>query len=95
MSGSGKYGAYFLSMCGNKKTYATEDEAIAAVRKGVKLRAYKCPLCKQYHLSSILRETKHADHNHREVKFDPNDEKQAKAFKKKLDHLQEHWQGLR
>jgi len=40
-------------ICNRKKRYATRDDAeAAAARAPFKLRAYRCALCRQYHLTS-------------------------------------------
>lgn len=41
------------AICNRKKRFATRDEAERAAAKApFKLRAYKCELCRQYHLTS-------------------------------------------
>lgn len=44
-------------MCLNKRLYITKEEAITALnhrknKTDKKLRVYKCPICKGYHLTS-------------------------------------------
>jgi hypothetical protein len=40
-------------ICQRKRRFATRDQAeAAAVRAAVPLRAYKCALCRQFHLTS-------------------------------------------
>jgi hypothetical protein len=40
-------------ICNRKRRFATREEAEAvALRAGVTLRAYKCALCQQFHLTS-------------------------------------------
>lgn len=41
------------SVCNRKKRYASREEAEAAAAMApFKLRAYRCGLCRQYHLTS-------------------------------------------
>jgi len=41
------------SVCNRKKTYPTREDAEAVAAKApFKLRAYKCELCRKYHLTS-------------------------------------------
>lgn len=52
-----KYGMDAHSACGRKKRYETEMDAMARVNMskliaGVSLRAYKCPYCDGWHLTS-------------------------------------------
>ena len=40
-------------ICNRKKTFATREDAEAVAAKApFKLRAYRCELCRQYHLTS-------------------------------------------
>ncbi len=41
-----------LKICTRKKTFATREDAEAVAAKApFKLRAYKCELCRKYHLT--------------------------------------------
>lgn len=53
-------------ICNRKKRFATREEAEAVVaRADVTLRAYKCELCKQYHLTSRTKGMKLPAHEFR------------------------------
>ncbi len=42
-----------IGICRRKKRFATREQAEAAAREApIKLRAYACELCRQFHLTS-------------------------------------------
>ena len=52
-------------ICTRKKTFATrEDAESVAANAPFKLRAYKCALCRKYHLTSRTKGMKTPRHEH-------------------------------
>ena len=41
-----------LSVCTSKARFASEGEAITAIRTGLDLRPYRCDRCSRFHLTS-------------------------------------------
>ena len=96
MSLVGKFSSIYNSTCGDKLTYPTEEATRPAIKKYPKLWSYKCPMCKQYHLTSqskLFRAISKHDKNYEATKFNPDNKHQMRTLKNKIEMLQDRWHG--